>query len=547
MISFEQLPAEIIEEILFYTPSKGKLELAKVCRRLNAIALLHLFRHSCDIPEPTKNFVGATQCRSASHQAENHTMSVLVRRRLGAFSGLSIAFALDLRSIDTLHISLSSCYEDAHVGLVTEDYHRLLRIVKRLEHVRKVSIIFDYLDLFGNRHKHHDRQLMEQRKGVSTTILNTLLEKGCEELNLHKSSFMPWNIGPRGARLLSGLQNLIPSLGSGLERVKAPYLFMGNPARLPRSTFQSSKLKSLQISGLMYLYPPFSYWTYHVLSIPTLTSLLLCNFYIEESKWAIILSWLYHPLRHRLLDLTIRNCYTFPFPALINFFSKLTNITHLQLTTHDLDQNLGQYQHPKGTTSTFFPNLVSIIAPMNWATFLCPETVPRPTLKFIRVHLLSFGFGTSAKKLRIFLNPSFQPQHQNHGGSNSSTVKEDKFECFLDISIEYTADKLREDFSLYNDLETRESGFEVYDCVTGLWVNYNIVPPASGELEMFYQFLGWWKRLRVVRFISLPPDGSWSHIWTDSKIRDLLKTVRVRYPGLREFVINGKTYRIHEG
>ncbi|TFK74226.1 hypothetical protein BDN72DRAFT_875278 [Pluteus cervinus] len=351
MASFEQLPAEIIEEILFYTSPKGKLELAKVCRRLNAIALLHLFQHSCDTPEPTKNFVGATECRSASHQGSHHTIYIQTQRRLDAFSGLSIAFALDLRSIDTLQISMSSCYEDAHVGLVTEDYRRVLHIVKRLEHVREVSIEFN----------HHDRQLMEQRKGIMVAILNTILEKGCEELTLHGSSFMPWNIGPRGARLLSGLQNLIPSLGSGSERVKAPYLFLGDVARLPRSTFQASKLKNLQISGLMFFYPPLSYWTYQVLSIPTLTSFSLWNFYIDEPKWAIILSWLYHPLRHRLLDLTVKNYFTVPFPALINFFSKLTNVTHLKLTQapYDLDRNTGQYnlKHPKGTTHTFFPNL----------------------------------------------------------------------------------------------------------------------------------------------------------------------------------------------
>ncbi|TFK65720.1 hypothetical protein BDN72DRAFT_845246 [Pluteus cervinus] len=559
MASFEQLPAEIIEEILFYTSPKGKLELAKVCRRLNAIALLHLFQHSCDIPEPTKNFVGTTECRSASHQGSHHTIYIQTQRRLDAFSGLSIAFALDLRSIDTLQISMSSCFEDAHVGLVTEDYHRLLHTVKRLEHVRKVSIEFDHLNIFGNRNKHHDRQLMEQRKGITVAILNTILEKGCEELTLHGSSFMPWNIGPRGARLLSGLQNLIPSLGSGSERVKAPYLFLGDVARLPRSTFQASKLKNLQISGLMFFYPPLSYWTYQVLSIPTLTSFSLWNFYIDESKWAIILSWLNHPLRHRLLDLTVKNYFTFPFPALIDFFSKLTNITHLKLTQapYDLDRSIGQYnlKHPKGTTHTFFPNLVSIIASINWATFLCPETVPRPNLKFIRVNLSGFGFGASVERLRIFLNPSFQRQHQNHGGS--STVNEDEFECFLDIFQRtadnpiYTADNLRRDFSLYNDSKTRESGFEVYDCVTGLWVNYSIVSPASEVLEMFCRFLGWWKRLRVVRFVSeypsLPPEGRPCRTWTDSKIQDLLKVARVRCPGLREFVIDEKTHRVHEG
>ncbi|TFK62052.1 hypothetical protein BDN72DRAFT_411100 [Pluteus cervinus] len=548
MISLDQLPFEIIEEILFYASSKEKLKLALVCRRLNAIALVHLFRHSCGILEPAKKFVGTTQCRSASHQAER-VQPILVQRLLDAFSGLSIAFALDLPSIDTLHISLSSCIEHAHLGLVTEDYHQLLHITKRLEHVRKVFIVFDFLNISGSRRRSSQthRRRLDQRKPIAAAILNTLLEKGCEELTLYQPSFIPvpWNIGPHTARLLTALQSFISRLGTNSDRVRAPYLFMGGPIRLPKVIRQSSKLQRLELFGETFLYPPLSYWTYCILDAPSLTTLSLCHVYIDKSKWEIILSWLYHPLRHRLIDLTIRNCYTFPIPTLINFFTKFTNITRLRLATHDLD-NVNLY-HPKGTIGTrpFFPNLVLITAPINWATFLCPETIPRPNLKFINVCLPSFGFGTSVEKLRIFRNPSFQRYHQNHGGS--STVNEEEFECFLDISVEYTADELREDLSLYNDPKTRESGFEVYDCVTGLWVNCNIVPPASGELGMLYQFLGWWKRLRVVRFVSLSPDGSWSHIWTDSKIRDLLKMARVRCPGLREFVIHGKIYRIHEG
>ncbi|TFK61051.1 hypothetical protein BDN72DRAFT_485040 [Pluteus cervinus] len=434
----DDLPKELLDEILPYLTVDELFVIAQLSRRLNILALQLFFPYH-SIQSPSTLFKARIQCGVASHLILP-TPEELASRRNGALSGLAIA--IGIKQIDEFRCRFFLC-ATCPLASKFRNYRRLIHVLKRLEKVRNISIVFDYPNRFGVGFV--PVSVEKQRREIVTELLNLCVEKGCEKLSIQNGCFYPPSLNPAVPPSLN--LAVPPSLNPAVPPLKATFsLNMGSlfgsfrgllpSGHSPKSQgrafalplFESARLQTqltqLEVSSLMMLTPPCWRWTHSILETPSLTSLSLFQIQLPSEVWQTIFGWLIIPIQSKLLDLSVVKCTGLPTQEFISFLLDLKALTYIKLVTPL--PPLHRFRLP-WTTKTILPALMGITAPPEWIVLLCPSSIPRPTLRYVNIAPGSlFGFSSRIEELNpILKNPVFRDR------TGASSVKSNDFESCL--------------------------------------------------------------------------------------------------------------------
>ncbi|TFK74223.1 hypothetical protein BDN72DRAFT_833525 [Pluteus cervinus] len=411
---FTNLPLEIFEQIINILEPTELLVLAKTCRQFNALSIRQFFLlHKVD--NPSKLFQGTLELSFLPREEDSVGLELTHKDPTtfndaggNTFEGLAVAF--DIMTIEHLHCIIHHSTPDPYpLTRYLNVLRRVIWAVRRLQHIGRVTLKLEMGGYLLITHE-DERSIIRQWKEVMGTLLNLLVEKGCENLEVSHGTFplrplqdmFILNVDP-----LPGRQNILQRTKSLFTRKSKPISptmkdtdAIGTPTvdrqavrffrdsldliHLSKSARDSSRLRHLEISSRVLLHPPCSHWTYSILQTSNLTSLSL--YMIYEASLTHMLSWLLLPIRSQLRELSIELCSRLPSAApLIDLIVGLRALTHLKLA----DPVPEVYGHKLPITSKVFPrsknapvlpNLVSLHAFSDWIQLLCLGSSPRPTV-----------------------------------------------------------------------------------------------------------------------------------------------------------------------
>ncbi|TFK61050.1 hypothetical protein BDN72DRAFT_849989 [Pluteus cervinus] len=517
----EHLPVEIIHEIAAYISHRDVFNLAQLSCYLNSVLIPYFFTTCHHIPDPSrsKRVTMRLSCYAMTRRIENPwgKQSQLGEGWKDVLSGLTIAFGL--RELDSLECTFTCSSSHDHNDWDVANYRRLLLALKRLDRVRKLTLVMDHSNVFAP-HKERALITMGNRQETTNELLNMCLERGCEGLVVQDSSFLPMAPTRRQMTYARILRRFWPSSSVWLT---APFSRICKPIFLPLTTRKASKLVHLQISSLILLWPPFSTWTYDVLGTPSLMSLKLHKVYLEPELWEFVLSWLVQPTRTRLLKLAVGDC-NIPATTLVEFIIKLEALTHLTLSEYLRNPDEGSVKRLRANAH-FFPHLISLTAPLNWVRYILNLVGPKSKAKFNYLGIIppsTFLLEAFTSDLKVLLDTLSHPSRR---GPNAH------LDVSLDLSHgQYPLDVFQEDFDSYSnlDLALNERGikaFASYDAITELRLPVDMMDQES---EVLGRFLGRWNHLKLVTFCDpFERTERWATLW-GQKPRDVRKEAVVQ-------------------
>ncbi|TFK74203.1 hypothetical protein BDN72DRAFT_833511 [Pluteus cervinus] len=584
LAGLQDLPNEILHKILSDPILTDELfNLSTLTRHLNSFIIDQYFTHH-RIRDPTESL--QVDVRDMPRLApfpkhgkgKDKALRIRSLEYTDTLSALAIAF--DLKSIDNL-----TCVLFPYVSTTSNQHKRFIRILNRLTHVKSIRIIFDPTGAFVDKCLWLRTYLW---RDIMSDLLNISVEKGCEELYVESRGYC-YNSTPylRLAKpkppfkLLGKV--LSPKTSAGPELAVTPYRYRGDPKLQPIPLSDvarnRTRLKHLQISSILLLRPPYSYWTYSILdAASSLTSLELSGFSDvskEREIWRVTLPWLFLPLQSKLVRLTVENILGLPARQLFDSIIELKNLEELKLiglSTLEEDAYVAglvrdQQEHRQSSShpEEFLPNLTSLYGHSEWINLLCPEgmTVRREKLRklYIQPKLTSSTRRSIISCLEdVFSNSTF-----------SSGAKEPQLEIILDIAS--TKEYCTRDF--YKDrewaqLKAGEASTSVdlnwivdpFRGVTGLSVRFE--EPESfwsmGACHKLSEFLEYWKGMRCVEFVfvndvatrdadNLKTGSNWrtGNGWKqedDVIVRRLINNAKLTSPSLKRFVVGEREWDI---
>ncbi|TFK64830.1 hypothetical protein BDN72DRAFT_901221 [Pluteus cervinus] len=537
------LPTELLYEILSYPfLTYEHFGVAQLSRRLNSIAMPRFLAYH-KIRVPVEEFSAVIETGFHHLPMDNRELFLKERDTLAA-----LALAFNVKSIDHL-----TCTFYPYSRGDYDDYHRLVRILGRLDRVGSVTIMLDMTDFSVKRATWLAESVW---KSVMRELLNVCVEKGCQRLTVISTEageasfddFLPRlptvNMVLRKVRRISHLPRKLGIVTPPTQ----PYT--GHALRivpLTDTASRSAQLRHMQISCIMLLYPPYLSLAHSILGTAALTSLELSGIYtpMGTKAWRRALYWLLYPLRSRLLKLTIHHCSDLPAATLFQLLIQLKSLTSLTLAAIP---EPNKFSPDFQVENHFLPNLVALHTTPEWVMVLCPGTMPRPrfdTLSFVEVpdlmdpyHTRTFDFGAYLQNMqRVFLDSTFSLPE------SGSPV-----DVALDLStVDYPASHFVEDLLKYEDPDDRAALYLAFDRVTIMAIPAETVWlwwGSQSKCDRFCIFLSWWRNLHCVE-LSFEYEGSppWvTKVDPDDVFSKLVKSAKRHCPSVRRFIIGRKEY-----
>ncbi|TFK61053.1 hypothetical protein BDN72DRAFT_849991 [Pluteus cervinus] len=539
---FHSLPTEILEIILsdsVLTDSEF-FGLALLSRRLNSLAIPKFLEYH-GIHDPMESFVAGVEPPRVQRLRGNRGYF----RRRDSLAGLAIGF--DLTSIDTFTCTIFPCRPTTPTLI---EFHRLFQVLQRLDRIRHVRIV---LDMTGSFVDSCTWLTTPKWRDIMEELLNAFTRTGCESFIVENRGYC-WESTPYLTTLPSFLYkarclvNPRPTRGPHLalmpyrDRVKFWPWGAKRPKLRPIPLAQDARsditqLKSLQISCVALLRPPYSYWTYSILDqSPSLTSLTISNLSIVsmgEKMWKATLPWLFLAVQGKLRELVIHNCSALPTKELLEGIVRLKELRHLRLTgtsspagdcpeSRTFQSKIWKW----ASKENFLPNLVSLHAHPEWINLIFPpnkstalmDRRPRFTTLGVLPKTLSYCRRSIHSSLdSVFSNPTFSHLLHPYGSEENLGTPISNPRIIVDLATtEYLSWDFNHDLEAFKIMATSTSEiplpyFAGYSKVTDLTIriqsvvhHWNLIEQGQGlgpGYRRIVEFLGYWKGLRRLEIV----------------------------------------------
>lgn len=521
MARFNDLPYELLEQIVLHLSPADRQRLVQINRFLNVLC----------VPSCFPNLSLRTQQEKLDYfeYSADLSKSLRAKKQWDELSYLSVAF--DIKSIDTLKWSLDAVVlpnspNSHHPEDIFPHYERLLRVLRRLDHVRCFTIKMEHCnclqpDCIGTSHTSGPadrgsllRRYTGQWEVMMNELLNLLAEKGCEELILEDGSYPLGQSGassPGGKEKSSRDSSPHQSATTPRAPMRGSTSVNENGFSLSEKACQQVRIRHLVISSSMLLHHPCASWTRSLLRVAPIEQVDLDGVSLSHNEWKNVFGWMKHELRHKLSRLSIINCSQLPLGSLMEFITgleELTTLTLLQDVPHIPARRRKQFQ-AKSPLSVPLPKLKYLHTYSDWVSLLCPEGAdPRPSLSkiYIRPREIRNFFGERAfhysrsaehvSKVLRRLQPSPSSPAQLQG-----LVPQPHIHIGLDLSPKAESQTL---ISQYGDArdermspDRRAVKYHAYDLVSELIVSESIL---LRPWEPQCQYFALWKNTTCVKF-----------------------------------------------
>ncbi|TFK66949.1 hypothetical protein BDN72DRAFT_843644 [Pluteus cervinus] len=403
LAGMNDLPRELVLEIIRLDAYRNILTIAQLSRYLNSIATSSYFHQGPDphhLNSVTLHFNGidTTMPSNSGCTARNpKAIPAASEQSFDILTMLSIAF-----NIQTLG-KLVWVFTGSRSGNIkpgqpiptwqfTTHINRLTMFLRRLIRIDKIHLIFKVDIGVPPEWPHASGLLQLDRWTVAMVdLLNACMEKlktnpkSVEEFQMEGPILMIQRSYQIHDDLRRRLGAFVGFFKSTTEAKRNPTLdgrtwCISRPGRLPLSEVERNislspdarsvlgSIQKLKISFEALLHPPLCEWTYQVISFAPLTSLILENINFYPYNCDILFSWLCPALQH-LEDLTIRRCHFEKPQWVAKLLESLPRLKHCHLDTH-----LSYYKiRPQQIVSCNLPNLSTFTAPVEFIHLIRPK------------------------------------------------------------------------------------------------------------------------------------------------------------------------------
>ena len=441
------LPTELLLQV-FQDDQLNPIDLyslGTLSKRLNSLAIpCFLASHFVNDPEAevlTLIFNNANQ-PSPEHYGiffENtEDPSEPKQHVLGPAAGIMIAF--DLTSVRFLECTLPQSFAD--ISVLLQHFSRVESLISRLDHVQSLTILFDGDNKRRSMNSNPHSAVSIEFAEIMARILEYLLNKGCDTLELLNKSSHIKNIHeiendipieetdslirassaqavamtsaapehakvsskkPRGMikRAKAKLESLLDSsvLSHSSPPLPPKEMYRLFPKLTPPTNGTHSSLRSLHIQTPFSLLPrclPAIRNLIHC-SVQTLTTLKLSHLIFHEDLFDACLSALSLSPSNSITHLTIIHCHRISATAFMRFLSNFNE--HLEYL--EFDREISYAASTSDPRRIQFPDLVSLKAPLDWVDYLLgyitapaeevnPEySLPLPNLMYLTIYCRS--------------------------------------------------------------------------------------------------------------------------------------------------------------
>lgn len=289
--SLLHLPTELLLKIVCELESKDLLNLGKLCRRLNLVAVPILLKE-VGLPDPESSCI----VKASSH------------RYTDELAALSIYFPLS--TINNFYCIISHRHDleetfvpPSYISWLIGNIRRVNSLISRLSSVGTVSLV---IDSWGSGWSLRSDVVRDFITSV-LELAETIMRKSCTSLQIlhfHPTTvetnynFERFEAPTTSKKLVRSIQNLTNRLvrrrvqerdlnfvGNGWRYHKAPSLF---PIYCAIPRISQSRLTHIDLNSEFLLLPPFSAWTFEVLkSSPICTLVISLPSSITKEEFAL--------------------------------------------------------------------------------------------------------------------------------------------------------------------------------------------------------------------------------------------------------------------